>query len=77
MALRARKLSGAFEKRAPGHLSGDTSPSMIVFALYSVKAEHNIRIRDLLSEAERNNKLASGAVVLAFVLASLRLTSGL
>lgn len=52
-------------------LSSDTSLSMIVFALHSVKTEHSIRIRDLLSEAKTDKKLASGALVLAFMLGSL------
>ena len=31
--------------------------------LYSVKTEHSIRMRDVLSEAKRDKKLASGALV--------------
>jgi len=36
-----------------------------------MKTEHGIRMRDLLSEAKRDNEFAIGAPVLAFVLASL------
>ena len=44
-------------------LKNDISPSLTVFALCSVKTEHSIRMRDALSEAKRDKKLASGALV--------------
>ena len=50
-------------------LNNDISPSLTVFALCSVKTEHSIRMRNVLSEANSDKKLASGALLL--VLASL------